>query len=274
MKKILPILSILCLVVSIAGMAMAVPAMAKPNMTPAAQIELPDQAGIYAVPGRPDLKLRVFVYHAKPDNPGKPAKPEPPAPELKCDLDDLDSNAEVGLAGWYLPTTWTYNLNPNSVPSSVGSENLAAITDNAFNAWLNEINGVSATRGANTNLTRAKIDGQNIVAWGRTPSSALAVTYTWYYTDTGLAAEIDTLMNSKVGWAWSDPNSWAGKICAYADVYDVQNILTHEIGHTFGLADEYTSEFVNNTMYGYGSKMETKKDTLTTGDIAGVNNIY
>jgi hypothetical protein len=37
-----------------------------------------------------------------------------------------------------------------------------------------------------------------------------------------------------------------------------------------GLKDHYTADYADNTMYGYGSLGETKKDTLTTGDINGV----
>ena len=41
-----------------------------------------------------------------------------------------------------------------------------------------------------------------------------------------------------------------------------------------GLADEYTQEYADNTMFGYGSKGETKKNTLTTGDKTGLTAIY
>jgi len=47
-----------------------------------------------------------------------------------------------------------------------------------------------------------------------------------------------------------------------------------EVGHAVGLSDEYESPFVDNTMYGYGSMAETKKDTLTGGDIDAATAIY
>ena len=63
--------------------------------------------------------------------------------------------------------------------------------------------------------------------------------------------------------------------CAYIESYDAQNILTHEIGHWFGLDDEYdATNYQNATMYGYGSKTEVKKNTLTDGDINGLRAIY
>lgn len=232
--------------------------------------DLPQEEGIYKIKGRPDLKMQVFVYRAKP----APA----PALTLTCNLSDPDSSAVVAGAGWKLPSNWVYRLNTSGVPSLVGSQNLPTIADNAFGVWKSAIsNKVSITRGFNTTVNKARFDSQNIIAWGRAPSSALAVSYVWYYPSTGLAAEIDTIMNKSFTWAWSNPQSWVtspNTTCAYKNVYDAQDILTHELGHTMGLDDVYTSNYADNTMYGYGSTMETKKDTLTTGDKVGVETLY
>ena len=82
-------------------------------------------------------------------------------------------------------------------------------------------------------------------------------------------------MNRRTSWGWSDPSDWPdGQTCALDGVYDAQNILTHELGHTMGLDDHYDAPYENNTMYGYGSRTETKKNTLTTGDITGVSKLY
>ncbi|MEK7195252.1 MAG: matrixin family metalloprotease [Patescibacteria group bacterium] len=240
--------------------------------------DLPEKDGVYNVPNHSNLKLRVFVHNAKPSASGNPTI----APTLVCgstSIVDPDSDAFVNGAGWRISTTttWTYRLNLASTPATVGSSSLPAIAGNSFGAWLSAVNNsVSIVKGADTNLTRAQLDGQNIVSWGRTLGSALAVSYVWYYPATGLAAEVDTIMNSKFKWYWSDPNSsWPeGQTCAYSGVYDAQDIMTHEFGHTMGLTDEKTSAYVDNTMYGYGATGETKKDTLTTGDRTGVNALY
>lgn len=55
---------------------------------------------------------------------------------------------------------------------------------------------------------------------------------------------------------------------------DFANIAIHELGHTFGLADLYTSECAEETMYGYGTEGETKKRDLNAGDIAGIKELY
>ncbi|MBI5127732.1 matrixin family metalloprotease [Candidatus Roizmanbacteria bacterium] len=217
--------------------------------------EPPERNGVYDVPGRKDLKVRVFV-HERPNQ----------SPVLIACAVDNNSNAVTGETGWYLPTNWTYYVNP-SVPSSISS-NLSTIVENSFNAWRTPLSGkVNFNYAGTTNIGVKKLDGKNIIAWGRTSGSALGVTYTWYYTANHQAAETDTIMNKKFAWGWNE-------FQCDSSYYDAQNILTHELGHWVGLNDHYTDAYVDNTMYGYGSKGEIKKDTLTTGDINGLSSIY
>jgi len=124
-------------------------------------------------------------------------------------------------------------------------------------------------RGVDTTVSRQAYDGQNVIAWGRTSGTALGVTYVRYYPDTGQVVDVDTIMNKKYQWSWYDSN-----VCAWQGAYDAEDILTHELGHWVGLNDEYTAEYIENTMYGYGAKGEVKKDTLTTGDVSGAAVIY
>jgi len=226
---------------------------------------IPEEDGTYDVPGHPEIKVRVFIYHVKPS-------PSPtPTSSITCGLEDPTSNAVVDPTPWRLPSTTTfYYLNSGSVPSSVGGVNLQTIASNAFAQWTNVIsNKVIIRNGGSTLINRKALDGKNIIAWGAAPSSALGVTYIWYYSGTGLVAEVDTIMNQKFFWMWSGIST-----CAYTNSYDAQSILTHELGHWFGLDDEYTLDYKNNTMYGYGSKGDAKADTLTTGDIDGAKDIY
>lgn len=230
--------------------------------------EIPEKNGDYPDHEHPGVRVRVFVHEPKGH------RPTPTPSPLICT--DPDSNATVGPTGWKLPPdTWRYNLNLSSVPSSVGSDNLALIANESFTAWINAIAGSSSKptiiRGADATKTKSAYDGQNIIAWGRTSGTALAVTYTRYYTSTRLVVDVDTIMNQKFPWSWTPYDSG---VCGLINTYDVQDILTHELGHWFGLDDHYTSPYIDNTMYGYGTKAEIKKDTLTSGDISGIQTLY
>lgn len=229
--------------------------------------EIPEIDGVYDDPDYPKIKVRVFVHRSKPEKPGKPT---PTPAVLQCNLEDPDSSTIVSSAGWKLPASWTYNLNPDSVPSSVGGGNLPKIAKDGFDAWAGATT-ITFLKGADTTVERQAYDGQNIVVWGRTLGNALGVTYIRYYSDTGEVVDVDTIMNKKFSWMWYDLST----SCAWQDFYDAENILTHELGHWVGLDDEYdVSLYQNATMYGYGSKTEVKKTTLTTGDIQGASQIY
>lgn len=55
---------------------------------------------------------------------------------------------------------------------------------------------------------------------------------------------------------------------------DFENIATHELGHSAGMGDLYEGGCSEQTMYGYASNGETKKRTLESGDIAGIDLLY
>ncbi|KKW29764.1 MAG: Peptidase M10A and M12B matrixin and adamalysin [Parcubacteria group bacterium GW2011_GWA2_52_8] len=55
---------------------------------------------------------------------------------------------------------------------------------------------------------------------------------------------------------------------------DFGNIAVHELGHSVGMADIYSSSCTEVTMYGYAGFGETKKQTLAQPDINGINKLY
>lgn len=220
--------------------------------------EIPERNGDYAVPGRSDIRVRVFVHEPK-------AKPIPSSTAAICENPQTFVST-VGATNWKLPNSdWKYKVNTSSAPSSVLG--LTTIVSNSFNTWTTAINNSSKPNlvaDGTTLKTRNALDFENIITWGRTNGSALGVTYVWYYTATNLVADVDTIMNKKFPWSMS---------CSTTS-YNAENILVHELGHWFGLNDEYGSAYVDNTMYGYGSKAETKKITPENGDKTGINLIY
>lgn len=229
--------------------------------------DVPEVEGDYPDPRNKDVRVRVFVHGQK----DKERDAHRSTTILSCT--NPDAVTMVSAAGWHLSGSTTYRLNVSSVPSSIGSGNLPTIVNNSFSAWAASVPGkVSFSRGPDTTVARSTLDWQNIVAWGRTNGNALGVTYIRYYTATKVVADVDTIINQKFQWRWTDPSTNACSL--YADAYDAQDILTHEIGHWMGLNDEYSTIFADHTMYGYGAKGELKKNTLTTGDVLGALAIY
>ena len=230
--------------------------------------QVPEKTGDYPDPENPQLRVHVFVHEPKDKN-----KNDSVITSLPAACSDPTSSAIVPAAGWKLQGNVTYRLNPSSAPSSSLITNLPTIADNGFDTWSAAISGkITFTQGSNTSTNRQAYDGQNIISWGRLQSGALGVTYIRYYTSSGQVVDVDTILNKRYTWSWTDPTT--ATTCGVANTYDVQDILTHEQGHWMGLDDTYDVSYQNNTMYGYGSTNEIKKDTLTAGDISGVQTIY
>ncbi len=65
-----------------------------------------------------------------------------------------------------------------------------------------------------------------------------------------------------------------GDAVAEPELMDIQNIVTHELGHVAGMGDLYKSAAGEETMYGESTEGEIKKRDLYLGDSAGVISLY
>lgn len=107
---------------------------------------------------------------------------------------------------------------------------------------------------------------QNALAFGNYPSSGvIAVTSIWWNPTTKAIVEFDILFDTDFAWGNADVDS---------SKMDLQNIAVHEIGHGVGLGDIYDSVCGEVTMYGYSTEGETKKRSLETPDITGLQKLY
>src|SRR4030043_697173 len=134
MKKIFIISLVLLFSFSALGIFLS-PTLAKNDKNLGKDQIIPEEDGIYEVAGHPEMKVRVFVHKVK------PAPTPTPTPELACQLTDPSSNAFIEATGWKLPDTYTYNLNPNSVPILIDAADWPAIVQNSFGTWTDETVG-------------------------------------------------------------------------------------------------------------------------------------
>jgi len=121
-----------------------------------------------------------------------------------------------------------------------------------------------------TMLYGNRYDGKNVVSWGKLNQGILAVCYTWYYRRSRAIVEFGIVFNTRYSWG-IDADGEGGTTIK---VFDVQNVGTHEAGHTLCLGDLYQKAAKELTMYGYGARGETKKRSLGYGDIQGIKFIY
>lgn len=176
---------------------------------------------------------------------------------------------------WANPVV-SYKVSANG--SSLGSGAVTAAVNSSFDTWENETNNVGRLDNSNIDfiydssllLKRergARFNGMNTVSWGKIGGrTTIAQTTYWYYSISKELVEFDIVMNNSRGFNWSTTGD--------ANAFDVQNIATHEAGHTLVLLDLYDSQDSRLTMYGYSSLGETNKRDLGLGDCLGVEHIY
>lgn len=121
-------------------------------------------------------------------------------------------------------------------------------------------------------------DGENTIGWAIQSASTLATANVRIIG--GKVAEADVTLNAIYPWAWTSckaVDGSCGPVAADAGLlnrFDIQAVLTHEIGHWLGLAhlqDQSTSE---QTMHAIVMPGERKQDTLALGDSTAVRIAY
>jgi len=154
---------------------------------------------------------------------------------------------------------------PYYINEKFTSQELQAVKA-SFQAWEDDPESSMAYIYMGTTTRGNETDGYNVVSWQPIDGSGeiLAKTVCWYDSSTKLITEFDIVFDEDETW------STTGELSKY----DIQNVGTHEVGHTLMLKDLYDYADSEQTMYGYSSKGETKKRTLEAGDLAGIRYIY
>lgn len=111
-------------------------------------------------------------------------------------------------------------------------------------------------------------DEENTMSWDVIdgPGGIIAVCYYWYWVNTKELIEVDIVFDIT--------ESWSTFATVPLDKYDVQNIATHELGHTLVLGDLRSPKDGALTMHAYTWLGDDVKRTLGSGDILGIQAIY
>ncbi len=188
-------------------------------------------------------KLKVIVTYAIPST------------------DDSMTNPDYLLLSYHSYSTINYYINPTNTYGFSTTSVVSTITT-SVDTWDKETSyNVFSYKGTTTKAA-GKQDGYNVIAWGKYRPGVIAVTMSW--VSGGQVLEVDCMMNTRFKWSLTGE---AGKM-------DVQNIMTHELGHFCGLADLYGDADYWLTMYGYSNYGLTYARTLGLGDINGLKAVY
>lgn len=156
------------------------------------------------------------------------------------------------------PASYDYWVN-SSLPSDWRSAIRAA-----HNTWHNYATRFCLWYAGTIGNTAPSQDGYNVIYRKNLGlNGVLAVNYSWSYLDS-VIYENDIVFNTSY-W-WTTNGTW---FC-----YDVQNVATHEVGHSFQLDDLGSSGESEMTMYYSSGMNETKKRSLEGGDKNGINYLY
>jgi hypothetical protein len=158
----------------------------------------------------------------------------------------------------------------------------------AFGTWI-EL-GAHTPRLSFDNTKDAKLslepDGKNTVLVAPITLEGhkddLAITLAFWDERTGSIAEADIVINANVAFEIMnregedphqnvDDNLQAHYQCD-ANAYDLQNVLTHEVGHFMGLGEDMKEDVA--TMYYRSRRCETQKRTLEHTDSTAATSLY
>ncbi len=163
-----------------------------------------------------------------------------------------------GSFGWW--------LNQNGAPGNTFNAALTACAS-GYNSWQCQSGLNIAYNGATATLPNNHSDGVNVLGWMTCcwDPSTIAITDWTYQVSTGNIYEADISFNSQ-HYTWNTNGS--------ATDMDIENIATHEEGHSVGFGDQYGAADNLDTMYGWSSEGDLIKRSLDLDDVEGSEYLY
>jgi hypothetical protein len=169
--------------------------------------------------------------------------------------------------------------------NSVGSDDIADTSEMdaveaAFRHWEGiPRSGIAFSRSADSALAVADDDGVNVVYWAEGSKTQVLGSKNFQVTGfigltvivndtsgptTGLLTNADIILNG-------NEFSWTTDPAANPASFDVEEIVTHEVGHVLGL--DHTG-VLGATMYARVTEGQARRRSLAPDDMAGASSIY
>jgi hypothetical protein len=199
-------------------------------------------------------------------------RPRPLIAACSDNTNNVQSYKESDLHEWRIKTSSIpTDLNQanaitrirNSISNITQAFNDCGLPDNV-SATSNYLGSTtfSATFDGDNCLTNG---GPNIVDFGPINNGRAAVACT--YAVSGEVVGADVRMNSGKSWTVAPGTNCSGK-------FDIESVMTHERGHTFGIGHVTGSTHTELTMYESVPLCDTSKRTLGKGDVVGLEVLY
>lgn len=184
------------------------------------------------------------------------------------------------LSGYKVPGTIAFRYNGAGAPASVAryatvaiANSLKAVSSGANRCKLPatvKASGVyvgSTTKAPQLNTAGGCTgnDGQNVVGWGTLPPGYLAITCIYFVG--GKVVNADVMISRKYSWFLSRP-------ARCVNSFDLQSVLTHEQGHTFGLSHVDPGAHGSETMGTLIGPCDISKRALGRGDYGALARLY
>lgn len=165
----------------------------------------------------------------------------------------------------------TLNFNNSNLDSSGF---IVDTVTNAINEWNTKtgktIFGNLVTDSSAT-VNDVQPDGKNVIAFVKNPDTNIIATINIW----GHFSSRPGTTNDITEWdiALNSANIW-GDSTKITSVQDLQDVITHDLGHAAGLADLSQKACSKETMFNTMPLGETQKRDLGPGDIKGIQNLY
>lgn len=168
-------------------------------------------------------------------------------------------------------TPASYSVNPSN-GEGIEDSNVVTEIAEAFETWDAKTSTELFQDSVSTTDKKGfERDNVNVVSFAPLEESGAAgKTRAWYDEESREVLEFDIVLNSEMDWGIDPDGDGPETISGF----DIQNVATHEAGHTLVLQDIEDDSFGHLTMYHQSELGSVVKRTLENGDIAGLQELY